>query len=275
MKKLIVCKASVALAAVVALIVNGAAFAGYPSIVSSFRMSGAVLPRATGIFTWERATAAFGILYAGPNRHSLWRFTTGGSLMGTYSLSGGVTLADADYAPRGSASGCFAVVDTGANALKLYDTVGSYYGSARALPNDVVAYGVGGHVTAYDYFGTRDGVISRYTREGSFLNSFATGVPIGALAAGRGYGGYWGCWVIVGRSDVAELRGYDGGSGGFAGSFALPGISVAGAIYGGWTRSTMWCVVRSAGGTWAYEIETGPLMPVEPASLGKVKALFK
>jgi hypothetical protein len=37
----------------------------------------------------------------------------------------------------------------------------------------------------------------------------------------------------------------------------------------------MWCLRDLGTEIWAYEIYTGPLMEVEPASLGRIKALYK
>lgn len=246
----------------------------YPSIISSFRMSGVTVPYARGIYTGGGSSLG-GIFYEGPGRHSFRIFTSAGSLTATYPMTGGVRLGDADLPPVGYA-GYLAVVDEGAHNLKAYNMTGSLYGVIRTLPSDVVAYACGGHVTNYLYLGTADGWVSRYTPTWSFLNSFATGVPTADLAAGRGYDGGWGNWLIQGPSrPPADLRAYYGGGGAFYGSFALPGDASCGAIYSGRSRTTMWCLRNLGTAIWAYEIDTGPLMAVTPASLGRVKALFR
>ncbi len=246
----------------------------YPSIISSFRMSGATVPYARGIYTGGGSSLG-AIFYEGTGRHSFRIFTSTGSLTASYPMAGGVRLGDADLPPEGY-TGYLAVVDEGSHELKAYGMTGSFYRVIRTLAADVVAYARGGHVIDYLYLGTRTGVIRRYTPAWSFLNSFATGVPTADLAAGRGYNEYWGNWVILGPSRApAAIRAYRGEAGSFYGSFALPGNASCGAIYSGRGRTTMWCLRNLGTAIWAYELDTGPLMAVEPASLGKVKALFK
>ena len=245
----------------------------YPSIVSSFRVSGTTEPRARGIFTGGFAGYVYGIFYAGPGSHSLAAFTKAGSLLATYPMAGGVMLGDADHAPEGY-PGCFAVVDEGAHDLKAYTTTGSFHGVIRTLPGDVVAYACGGHVIDYLYLGTQDGKVFRYTPAWSFLNSFWTGVPTADLAAGQGYDGRWGNWVVLGPSQPpADLAAYQGESGWFYASFALPGNASRGAVYR--AAATVWCLRDLGAEIWAYEIYTGPLMAVAPASLGRIKALYR
>jgi hypothetical protein len=186
-------------------------------------------------------------------------------------MSGGMMLGDADLPPAGY-SGYFAVVDDGSHELKAYNTGGSFYGAIRSLPSDVVGYGVGGHVTNYVYLGTRAGVVYRYTPTWSFLTSFSTGVEIADLAAGQGYKGYWGDWLEVGPARSGEpVRVYPGG-GYLYGSFALPGVRNSGACAG--YRSAYSCLRDLGTEIWAYLVDLGPLMAVQPASLGRVKALF-
>ncbi|MEE9455993.1 MAG: hypothetical protein V3W11_02440 [bacterium] len=272
MKTTIVRRVSVALAAAVALIATQYAVAGYPSIVCSFRMSGTAVPYARGVYTGWYSTPG-GIFYEGPGRHSFRVFTSGGSLVATYPMPGGVMLGDADQAPEGY-SGCFAIVDEGSHELKAYTTTGSFHSVIRTLPSDVVAYACGGHVVDYLYLGTTDGKVFRYTPAWSFLNSFWTGVPTADLAAGCGYAGMWGDWVILGPSQApAGLYAYTA-RGTFHSSFALPGIASRGALcVGGGTM--MWCLRDLGTEIWAYQVDTGPLMAVEPASLGRIKALYK
>ncbi len=271
MKTTLARTASVALAAAVAFIVTAAAVADYPSVISSFRMSGKAPPYARGVYIPWYSRTIYAIFYEGPGRHSLRVFTTTGSLIATYTMPGGVVLGDADFPPAGY-SGYLAVVDEGSHELKAYTTTGSFYRVIRTLPSDVVGYGVGGHVTAYLHLGTRGGVVYRYTPTWSFLNSFLTGMEIADLAAGQGYKGYWSDWLEVGGARYGEpVRVYRGGY--FYGSFSLPGVRNCGASAG--FRSAYFCLRDLGTEIWAYVVELGPLMAVEPASLGKVKALFK
>jgi len=241
----------------------------YPSVISSFRMSGVTPPYARGILSYGLQ----GVFFERDDYNYLYNFNTAGSLVSTVRLPGAVRLGDADFAPEGYA-GCFAVVDEGSHELKAYTRTGSFYGVIRTLRSDVVGYGVGGHVTKYLYLGTRDGVVYRYTPAWSFLYSFATGVEIADLAAGQGYNGYWGDWLEVGPARSGEpIRVYDGWGGSFYGSFSLPGVRNCGASAG--YRSAYVCLRDLGTEIWAYAVDLGPLMAVEPASLGRVKALYK
>ena len=178
-------------------------------------------------------------------------------------------------ASPGFAYDCFGVVDEGTHELKVYATSGSYVGVARTLAPDVVGYAVGTNVKTFIYLGTSAGVISRYSLTWTFINSFATNTPLGDLAAGRGYNGMWGDWVYLGPSQPPPYIKVYLATGSLYGSFALPGISSCGAMYKGRDRTYMWCLRDNGSERWAYQIDTGPLMALEPESLGRVKAMFK
>ena len=261
--------ASVACLAAVALFFTTAAFADVPSILSSFRMSGTAPPYARGIYGgyWD----AGGIFYEGPGRHSFRIFTTAGSLTATYPMAGGVMLGDADRAPEGYAG--FAVVDEGSHELKAYGMTGSLYGVIRTLSSDTVAYARGGYTKDYLYLGTSNGVVFCYTPSWSLANSYSTGIAVTDLAAGYGYGHYWGDYLDVGSRQAGDpIRVYYGPGGVMVASFALPGIRSCGAVRSG---QIYWCLRDLGTEIWAYRVAISALMGVEPASLGKVKALFK
>ena len=274
MKKSVVRKASVSLAAAVAFIFAAAAFSQPPEIVSSFRMSGVTPPYATGIYAWSISTGyVYGVFYHSPNNNYIYKFHPSGSFVSSVKLPGAVRLGEADFAPEGYPGGSFAVIDEGSNELKAYNTAGSFYGVVRKLPSDIVAYARGGYVTDYLYLGTRDGVIYRYTTNGSFLNSFATGVLIDDLAAGSGYKYAWGDYLEVGSARSGDpVRVYFGYSGYLYSSFTLPGVRNRGATGGG---DSYWCLRDFGTEIWAYGVRIARLMAVEPASLGRVMALFK
>jgi len=168
----------------------------------------------------------------------------------------------------------FGVVDEGAGNVKIYTTAGSYVGTFLSVPANTVGYGVGGHMAQYIYLGTRDGLISRYTPSGSFQYSFATGVRTADLSAGAGYVHRWGEYVYVGPAGNNEpVRVYEYRT--MRGSFSLPGSVNAGAVLTPPTSVYSWCLRNTGTEIWAYKFAAAALMPVEPASLGKVKALFR
>ena len=262
--------AGVALAAMVALIAT-AALADYPSIISSFRMSGKAAPYARGIYTYSSSSLG-GIFYEGPGRHSFRIFTATGSLTATYPMAGGVMLGDADRPPEGY-GGYFAVVDEGSHELKAYSMTGSFYRAIRTLPSDVVAYARGGYTKDYLYLGTNNGVVFCYTPSWSLLNSYSTGVAVADLAAGYGYRYYWGDYLDVGSKRAGDpIRVYKGPAGVMAASFTLPGIRSCGAVRSG---QSYWCLRDLGTEIWAYHVAISGLMEVQPSSLGRVKALFR
>jgi hypothetical protein len=274
MKTGVVRKTSVALVAAVALFFVAGAFSQPPEIISSFRMSGVTPPYARGIFAREGSSTIYGIFYEGPYRHSFRVFTSRGSLVATYPMPGGALLGDADYPPVGS-QGHLAVIDEGTHDLKAYSITGNYLGIVSTVPRSTVGYACGGEGNRYAYLADNGGVVYRYSPTWSIINSFATGVPAADLAASRGYADMRGDWVILGPAEPpAALRAYTA-SGSFYGSFALPGNSSRGSVYGGGNRTTMVSLRNLGKEMWVYVIDTGSLTAVEPASLGKVKALFK
>jgi hypothetical protein len=273
MKTSTVRKASVALAAAVALIfVAAAALADYPSIISSFRMSGVTPPYARGIYGGSSGVG--GIFYEGPGRHSFRVFTSGGSLVATYPMPGGVMLGDADNPPQGYPSGAFMVVDEGARDVKVYNSSGSFLGVWKAVPPNTVGCAVGGYMEKLIYLGTSDGVVSVHTYSGSFITSFATGVPLADLGSAAGYRG-WGEYMYLGPARSGDpVRVYNWGS--ICGTFHLPGLRNAGTVMphaGGSIWS--WCLRNTGTEIWAFRVQIGYMMPVEPASLGRIKALYK
>jgi len=271
MKASIVRSAGVALAAAATLMVAGYAAADYPSILSSFRISGVTPPYARGIYTYSSSSLG-GIFYEGPGRHSFRIFTATGSLTATYPMAGGVMLGDADRPPVGY-SGYLAVVDEGSHELKAYTMTGSFHSVIRTLSSDVVAYAGGGYTKDYLYLGTNNGVVFCYTPSWSLLNSYSTGVAVADLAAGYGYGHSWGDYLDVGSRRAGDpIRVYLGPAGVMAASFTLPGIRSCGAVRSG---QSYWCLRDLGTEIWAYHVAISGLMEVHPASLGRVKALFK
>jgi len=236
-------------------------------------MSGVTVPYARGIFAWSiNAPDVYGIFYQSTNYNYLYKFQTSGSLVSTVRLPGAVKLGDADHPPEGY-GGCFAVVDEGAHELKAYTFTGSFYGVIRTLPSDVVAYGRGGYTKGYLYLATNNGVVFCYTPTWSLANSYPTGVAVADLAAGYGYGHYWGDYLEVGSRQAGDpIRVYYGPAGVMAASFALPGIRSCGAVGGG---QSYWCLRDLGTEIWAYRVAIAGLMEVQTASLGKVKALYK
>jgi hypothetical protein len=263
-----------ALAAVAGLTLASTAYAYLPTIISSFRMSGTAPPYARGIVLYGPR----GVFFLRDSYNYLYAFNTSGSLISTARLPGAVRLGDADGPPEGYPSYSFAVVDEAALNVKIYTTTGSYVGTLFTVSPKTVGIGVGGHLAEHIYTITEEGVVSRYSPYGSFVASYATGVKAADIAAAYGYKYMWGDYIYVGPAQEYEpIRVYDMRFGcSLAGSFTMPGLANVGAVVGGGTTTTFyWNLRRMGADIWAYKTVVTALMEVQPASLGKVKALFK
>jgi len=270
MNRIITRRASVALAAAVAFIIVPAAFSQPPSIVSSLQLTGATPPDPRGIHLY--GTSAFVISYTAPGVNYLYEFSRQGSFISSMRLVSANVIAETDRLPDTYPRNYFSAVDTGTHDVKIYDTTGSLVGTFMAAP-DAVAIGVGGHVVDYVYLATRDGLIRRYSPQGSFLGSFTTGIDVRDLAASGGYAYEWGYFVQVApRGLPGPIYSYRVYGGSLAGSFDLPGTRSLGAVAFG---TYYYGLRRVNTRLWIYEVYLGRGMPVEPASLGRVKALYK
>jgi hypothetical protein len=264
-------RASVALAAAVALIfVAAGAYPAPPEIVSSFRLSGAAPPNPRGIHFYD--TSAFVISYTAPGVNYLYEFSRQGSFISSVRLASANVIAETDRLPDTYPRYYFSALDAGTRDVKIYTTTGSLVGTFMAAPADAVAIGVGGHVTDYVYLATRGGVVLRHSPRGSFISSFNTGIELRDLAASGGYYEWWGDFVQVGpRGQPGPIYSY-WGTGSLEGSFALPGSRSLGAVA---FHTQYYCLRRVNTRLWIYQVYLGRGMPVEPASLGRIKALYK
>lgn len=272
MKTSVVRKKTVALVAAVSIIMALGAYAYPVRILGSFRISGTAPPYARGVYVdgnW------YGIFYAGDGYNYLYKFNWSGSLVSTVRLPRAVRLGDAGHAPPGfPLSDHFGVLDEGTHDVKVYTPAGSFVGTWRAVSSDTVGYARWGYYYNYAYLGTTDGRISVYDEAGSLINSYATGVQIADLAAEESYAGLHGHYLVLGPARTGDpVRVYFGPTGSLIGTFALPGQYNVGASSR--MPSNYYCLRRLSSEIWAYYADIGAYMPVEPASLGKVKALFK
>jgi hypothetical protein len=271
MNKLLARRASVALVAAVAVFFVSAAFSRPPEIVSSFRLSGAAPPNPRGIHFYN---SAFVISYTAPGVNYLYKFSLQGSFLSSVRLPGANVIAETDRLPETYPREYFSALDTGTRDVKIYTTTGSLVGTFMAAPADAVAIGVGGHVTDYVYLATRGGLIRRYSPRGSFISSFNTGINVRDLTASGGYAYEWGYFVqLAPRGLPGPIYSYRVYGGSLAGSFALPGTRSLGAE--GIRISHYWSLRRVNTRLWVYRVYLGQGMPVEPASLGRIKALYK
>ncbi len=267
--------ASVASLAAVALFFVAAAFSYPPEVTSSFPLPAVAPAEARGVYyPYEHPyDTIYVISHESPGVNYLHKFVSKGSHVSSFLLRGASVLGDADNAPDGYSSYYFSVVDMGTNDVKIYTVEGSLVGTLFPAPPETVAVGIGGHSYNYIYLGTSDGVIYRYWGQGVFAGSFSTGIEIYDLAGSGAYAYEWGNHVLLGPKRPSKIVYAYNYAGRLAGGFELPGMRNRGAM--AYDYRFYWCLREDADGLWAYHVYLGQGMAVEPASLGRVKALFK
>jgi len=246
-----------------------------PKVVGSFPLPGVAPAQARGVYyPYEYPyDIIYVISHESPGVNYLHKFVSKGSHVSSFLLRGASVVGDADRAPDEYSSSYFSVVDVGTNDVKIYNVEGSLVGTLFPGPPETVAVGIGGHSRNYIYLGTAGGVIYRYWGQGVFVASFSTGIEIYDLAGSGAYASQWGNHVLLGPKRPSKLIYAYKYNGWLAGGFELPGTRNCGAM--GYDYTMYWCLREDADGLWAYHVYLGQGMPVEPASLGRIKALYK
>lgn len=114
--------------------------------------------------------------------------------------------------------------------------------------------------------------VSRYTTTGTEAGRIPRRCV--SLAATSLYDSLEGEYVVLGDKPTAVYT----SSGSLVGSFALPvypGASICGPGAPSSYKTTYWCMLRINYEDYCYQIDLGNTTQVAPASLGKVKALFR
>jgi hypothetical protein len=254
MKKLVL---SLALAAAVAA---GVARAELGSIISSFPLGGYIMAHAVA---WNgRYLAVTNYHYSGDR---MWRhYTTAGSLVGSFDPPRG------PYSPVQYGAEFDGTFYWGSDLFQQkyvyrFTTQGSTISSFPAPDPSGIAWD-GSHLWIMSLYG---GVVREYTTGGSVLSSF-TVAPINA--------GYDMCWD--GTHLWCANRPTSGGpyyifrfttQGSVVASFAAPGTFTTGC---GCDGRYLW-LSDNSGTKAVYQVDAGLTHNVAPASVGKIKALFR
>ena len=182
---------------------------------------------------------------------------------------------DADHSPWGD--GYITAVRTlGVDSINEYDIATGSCVASWGPPVAIfgVAYVPG---SAFRYVGGGD--IYRFTAKGSLVDSFSTDPPSYYLAATDEYAGMSGEYILAPRySDVYVYT----STGERVGSFTIDShyADCMGACCGpGFPPeygTTYWCVQGSImDEAYVYQVHLGNATAVEPASLGRIKAMFR
>jgi hypothetical protein len=267
-----------------------AAYADVGSVISSFHMSGDNGPHAVAVY--RDANFVYGVLQYGPSGEHEYELTTyapDGSALGSIPLSctpeWGICrvdwLEDADRSVLGA--GYFGIIGVGKYFppfglefdIKTGSIVGSFPTSSLAT---AYAYIPG---KQYIYVGqTYPSYIYRFTTSGSLVGSFKPHNTCALLAATDYYEGVNGAYLISygGGSGATHHVYTDVGSlvGSFyLGPFSMTFAGVCGLGYPSYYGTTYWCLGWGSGGLWCYQIDLANYVAVAPASVGKIKALYR
>jgi hypothetical protein len=237
------------------------AFAGVGDVVSSFAWPGALN---------AYRDASYVYCVAGVN--TLRTYTVSGSLTGTVPLAGLTSAGDADHSPSGP--GYFAVIERSSVIYEYLVSSGSFVRSITGGPNTVG----GGYFpgSSYVYIHVRP-YVYRFTTAGSLVGSFLVSYSAGPIAATDRFNARAGDYVIVGAQTAGNTMVYTG-AGSVVTTFTVPGGTygcVCGPGYPPSYGTTYWCNLAVGSSRYAYQIELGNGTAVAPASVGKIKALYR
>jgi len=274
--------------AITCCISAGAAFASMGSVISSFRLSGMAEPFATGVYAGT--SYVYAIFYSASDNY-LYRYTRAGSLTSTYSLRGSRVPRGGDGCHLGA--GYLSVVDSQTNRLLMYRTNGGM--PVASFPvTPPVGYSLQDVMWTGSCYEVTDGVargsFNRYAGDGTFegLVTYqgwpAAMTGTGAAAYAATANGRNGDYLVA----SARLNGQPscildvGGAGSLVATFGMPALYACGGCIGpssqpatyGNAYWVSWVVPSSI---YCMQVDIGgrALSDVAPASLGKVKALYR
>ena len=129
------------------------------------------------------------------------------------------------------------------------------------------------------YVGNENGYVLRYNAAGSLLNSFPTPERIRGLAASEEFAGSRGEYIIVTKAHywyVFTAQGIQVARVPFPSETGMLGDSACGRGYPSEYGTTLWCLgVNRLYHIYVYQISLHNATAINPASVGKIKALFQ
>jgi hypothetical protein len=258
---------------------------GIGAVISSFRMTGTAKPYALGVY--RDSSYVYGLVH-GSSQNYLYRFTAGGTRVSSYVLSGTSTPRDA--CPAHVGSGYLAFVDATKRHLYTFPVTG---GSAVAsfpvagAPFPLNCFWDGSY---YYVNGASDlGVFNKYTETGTPDGAWScTGWPDGMTYCGgaayaekgnNGSGPYFVACSWLGGEPMCMTT-FSGGS--LVRTWTPPPENGNGLAYGksslpGTYGDAVWAAWFTGSAQYAYEFDIAARSKpaVEPASIGKIKSLYR
>jgi hypothetical protein len=185
---------------------------------------------------------------------------------------------DADVSLLGS--GYFADIYTvgGVRSITDFDVSTGSAVASWAPFSDIQSYAYS-PVRRIRYVGNSSGYVHRYNTAGSLINSFPTPERIRGLAASEEFAGARGEYIIVTQSDYWYVCTSQGGQVArvpFPSETGMLGEIACGRGYPSEYGTTLWCVgLNRLYHIYVYQISLHNATAVTPASVGKIKALFR
>lgn len=216
------------------------------------------------------------------NFNRFYRYTPLGSLAGSGGVVAGpyCSYGDADHSTLGA--GYFAAIYAENSVRDINLATGSVVSSWSPLADMYgYAYIPGG---AYKYVLVKGGTVYRFKVAGSLVSSFTVGWGK-SLAASDRFAGRSGEFVVVAADRAANVY---SGDGSLIRTFVVPEVpylclkydtAVCGVGYPAECNTTLWAHLTDRMPPWdrdfVYQISLGNGVAVAPASVGKIKALFR
>ena len=205
---------------------------------------------------------------------AIYKYTPSGSFVaGGPGLDPYGSYGDTDHSTLGS--GCFSVVFDG-NTVQDIDLLSGSVVNSWAPFSGIKGYA---YIPGGRYKYVSDGnCVYRYTAGGSLASSFFVPAGVSSVSATGAFCGQKGEYIVVTKDADATVFNTSGKQ---VTKFRLPKFSiknfssVCGVGYPAECGTTFWCLEAIYYGVYVCQISIGNGVAVEPASVGKIKALFR
>jgi hypothetical protein len=251
-------------------VVASPAFGAPGDIISSFTVQTPAL-RTAGVYR-DGAYVYFVVSWTPAPIASAYKYTPDGTFIGNvdFNRPNSYPLNDPDHSRRGDG---YMTAGTEGDFLITYNmSTGAWVENTHLPIQDIQGYAYRGDGATFAFVTDDSWITYKFNPAWNVVASFSWG---GGLAATRRYEGRAGNYVILNGNPADVYT----GAGSLVGTFPCPANAgcVCGPGYPASWGTTFWTYRRVAGNNYmVYQIDLGNgLTAVEPASLGKVKALYR